>query len=232
MNKATYAIVPKHLASTEDLCKMVATMGQDELDINLTLLGASKLSSKELSEAIKSKTFEPGFHIMVKWSKHVVPFKAFDYTEDGCAFCQSMMSLYDPRFDDHELLDYSTSATRHILSTSVFSKDFTADFLHNHVAEGNWEVEVLGSPDKLDYLKDKFSLMSLRELFMYCRTSKSRMRYGLDGKPVTWNVRDNQNALEHQANFINMSDMLFYDLKSGHPDMPLTVGIVPVCMIH
>lgn len=231
MKKTTYTIVPSHLSTSEGLVKMLTTMDHEELDINLTLLGAPKLSSKDLSIAIANKTFSIGSHILVNYGSGVLPFKIMDYTEDGAAYCQSMISVFDIPFKERDIISYKISTIRDRLNSKAFEARFSKDFVSNHVIPGNWDVESEDDPDNTECFNDKFSLMSLREMLTYCKTKNSKIRYNSHGEPIVWNVRDGVGTLGYTSNFINMMDETFLMLKINHPDMSEKVGIVPVCLV-
>lgn len=231
MKKTTYTIVPSHLSTSESLAKMLTTMDSEELDINLTLLGAPKLSSKDLSTAITNKTFRIGSHILVNHESGVLPFKIMDYTEDGAAYCQSMISAFDIPFKERDIISYKNSAIRDCLSSRAFEGGFPKDFVNNHVIPGNWDVESEDDPNSTECFNDKFSLMSLREMLTYCRSKNSKIRYNSRGEAIVWNVRDGVGTLGYTSNFINMRDDSFLILKMSHPDMSDKVGIVPVCLV-
>lgn len=231
MKKTTYTIVPSHLSTSEGLVKMLTTMDHEELDINLTLLGAPKLSSKDLSIAIANKTFSIGSHILVNYGSVVLPFKIMDYTEDGAAFCQSMISAFYILFKEKDIISYKISTIRDCLNSRAFEYRFPKDFVNNHVIPGNWDVESEDDPDSTECFNDKFSLMSLREMLTYCRTRNSKIRYNTRGEAIVWNVRDGVGTLGCTSNFINMTDDSFLLLKMNHPDMSNRVGIVPVCLV-
>lgn len=231
MKNTTYTIVPSHLSSSEGLVKMLTTMDHEELDINLTLLGASKLSSKNLSTAIANKTFSIGSHILVNYGSDVLPFKIMDYTKDGEAFCQSMISAFDILFKEKDIISYKISTIRDCLNSRAFEDRFPKDFVNNHVIPGNWDVESEDDSDSIECFNDKFSLMSLREMLTYCRTRNSKIRYNTRGEAIVWNVRDGAGTLGYTSNFINMMYDSFFMLKVNHPDMSDSVGIVPVCLV-
>lgn len=201
MKPTTYKIIPDFISTTKGIIDVMlqSHLDPEEMDINLTLLGASTLDSKSLTEAIKSKTFPVGSHVMVRCEHIPVPFKILAYNDDGTAFCQSMVCLGGDRvFSKNESNDYLSSDIRKYLQSPKFMSAFDSDFKKNHLLERTFSVEKYDDPDRLHDFNDRFVLLDMKELYTYCPTASSRIRYffsknsrgEFEGSAASWWLRN------------------------------------------